>query len=342
MSEKHNKYLVVKGSAGLGNRILCYLSAVLYALLSDRQLFVDWRDPAYSDNESNSFSHYFSVIPPCISDLHTLPGMSTRPKIWMNRLDLSLKDILNLEYPDQVRYDPSLHKRLSICPAQIHYQEDSLVMFSYSEQIQAMRKHLQGPLASLKTQDNHHILKYLAKHYLHPSVSLRDEIRSHITKLLSGNTIGIHVRYTDRCCRLHKLEKRLEHLCKQYPEATIFLATDSIKVENKLQTQYGSRLSTHQKWYPEDGHALHLNSQNPNHQETGWHALIELYILAACQHLIYDESSTFGYVASLLSEIPEAQQTNVSPLRFLPRWLRHDLWNIQKTATVRLQNLWYR
>ena len=41
------RYLLVKGIAGLGNRILSVLNGILYARLSDRLLFVDWRDPDY-------------------------------------------------------------------------------------------------------------------------------------------------------------------------------------------------------------------------------------------------------------------------------------------------------
>src|SRR5262249_35551159 len=38
------KLLLVKGIAGLGNRILCALTGILYARLAGRKVCVDWRD----------------------------------------------------------------------------------------------------------------------------------------------------------------------------------------------------------------------------------------------------------------------------------------------------------
>ena len=49
-----DKYLIVKGLAGLGNRMLSALTGILYARLSGRRLIIDWRDPTYSSDGSNA------------------------------------------------------------------------------------------------------------------------------------------------------------------------------------------------------------------------------------------------------------------------------------------------
>ena len=43
-----SKYLLVKGAAGLGNRVFALVTAILYAKLSDRTIAIDWRDSQYS------------------------------------------------------------------------------------------------------------------------------------------------------------------------------------------------------------------------------------------------------------------------------------------------------
>ena len=48
-------YVLVKGDQGLGNRILCLLSATLLARLTGRQLVIDWRDPIYSADGRDAF-----------------------------------------------------------------------------------------------------------------------------------------------------------------------------------------------------------------------------------------------------------------------------------------------
>ena len=54
------KYLLVKGTAGLGNRLLFLLSALLYARLTERLLVVDWCDSTYSNDGSNAFPLLFT------------------------------------------------------------------------------------------------------------------------------------------------------------------------------------------------------------------------------------------------------------------------------------------
>jgi hypothetical protein len=46
---KQDKFLLVKGISGLGDRIKCVLTAILYARLTGRKLIVDWTDSSYSN-----------------------------------------------------------------------------------------------------------------------------------------------------------------------------------------------------------------------------------------------------------------------------------------------------
>ncbi|MDF2388907.1 hypothetical protein JMG10_46270, partial [Nostoc ellipsosporum NOK] len=88
----NNKYLLIKGRAGLGNRILCLLGSILYAQLTSRKLIVDWSDPTYSDDGSNIFSKLFTIDN--VEQTTDIPDTnSIFPSIWKGNLDLSITQI---------------------------------------------------------------------------------------------------------------------------------------------------------------------------------------------------------------------------------------------------------
>jgi len=55
-SSLQNKYVLIKGKEGLGNRILSALTGILYAEISGRKIYIDWSDDVYSNED------YFPVI----------------------------------------------------------------------------------------------------------------------------------------------------------------------------------------------------------------------------------------------------------------------------------------
>src|SRR5436190_15007750 len=83
------KYLVVKGKAGLGNRMLFALTGILYARLTDRRAVIDWRDHTYSDDGSNAFPRLFDCSSCGTTD--ELPVTdSVAPTIWRGSLAKSV------------------------------------------------------------------------------------------------------------------------------------------------------------------------------------------------------------------------------------------------------------
>ena len=50
-----NKYLILKGKYGLGNRLQALCEAIIYCQLTGRKLIIDWRDARYSDLQANAF-----------------------------------------------------------------------------------------------------------------------------------------------------------------------------------------------------------------------------------------------------------------------------------------------
>ena len=60
MLQAAQKYLIVKGIAGLGNRILSAVTGILFARLMHRRLIIDWSDFTYSNDETNVFPLLFT------------------------------------------------------------------------------------------------------------------------------------------------------------------------------------------------------------------------------------------------------------------------------------------
>jgi hypothetical protein len=59
--KRGDKYLVVKAKGGMGNRMLCAVTGILYGQLTGRKTIIDWRDRSYSDDGSNTFFRFFDA-----------------------------------------------------------------------------------------------------------------------------------------------------------------------------------------------------------------------------------------------------------------------------------------
>ena len=54
-------YLLIKGCAGLGNRIISLTKAIDYAIKTNRIIVIDWSDGLYFTEGYNFFEDYFII-----------------------------------------------------------------------------------------------------------------------------------------------------------------------------------------------------------------------------------------------------------------------------------------
>jgi hypothetical protein len=78
---------------------------------------------------------------------------------------------------------------------------------------------------------------------------------------------------------------------------------------------------------------MHRNPESPDRLMHGVEALVDLYLLASCDYLILDESSSFSYVASLITNAPNSNVFNVQLGHMIPPEVRHQIWLLK----IRLQ-----
>ncbi len=322
MSED-KKYLLVKGIAGLGNRILCLLTAVLYARLSGRRLLVDWRDRVYSNDESDAFPRFFqtSVCDP----LAEMPRTdSVGPGIWRGHLDESAGAMLR-RYPDVASRSPEAWRPFSVDLTRLNHQEEIVVMWAYGEQIYILRRHLTAAFGGLRRTRTKTILRTLLREslQLHPAIQKRVEDFRNAS--LDGKTVGVHVRYMDKRARLEAIYRRLDKLLKREPDLRIFLSTDNREINDRFQRQYSSVVGT-SKWYPTTGMSMHHNLSSPDRRAHGVEALVDMYLLAGCTYLILDERSSFSYVVSLITDTDRSNQFNVQRGQWIPPVVRRTIW----------------
>ena len=300
------KHLVIKGVAGLGNRISCVLAGILYAQLSARRLVVDWRDPIYSSTGENMFHRLFQSSWCSTSDQIPITD-SIYPAVWRGRMhEQAIRVASDHGYnPDQIR------RNLSIDISRLDYTEDLVVLVAYSSRLESLRPHFHGAFQELAEMPGHDLLAKLLRDdlILHPKI--RTRVENFKREKFAPRTVGVHIRYSDYRVRVLAIIKQLNALLAREPNLQIFLATDNVEIEKLFASNYPGVITT-PHWYAKPGIAIHTSSARPEVAESTVEALIDMYLLAECDYLIFDGSSSFARIASLLSKAAAGNQVNVA------------------------------
>jgi hypothetical protein len=294
--------------------MLAAVTGDLYAAVSGRKLVVDWSDYTYSNDKSNVFPKLFhrSGGVEALPDLH---DRSVDPPIWIERLDLEVSDLIEAT-------DPADHnavagwRKYSTDLTRLDQPERVLVFWSYTEHIRLIRRHFAGPWKDWSRLSDDAIVAKVLRDRLLLSAAIRAQVDAFKEKHFGGETIGVHVRYMDRRTSIADFLKRLDRVTSARPEAAIFLATDNKRAELTIRDRY-RRVIASPKWFPEGGVSMHQNSECPDRLTNAVEALVDMYLLAECDWLIFPGSSTFSRIASLVGTMPRSQVIDIE--RFNPR-----------------------
>ncbi|MFC1738368.1 nodulation protein NodZ [Planctomycetota bacterium] len=309
------KYLLVKAKGGMGNRMLCALTGILYGELTGRKIIVDWRDASYSNDRGNTFSRFFKCT--CIYPETVLPKDGTiRPSIWTNKLNKPISKMIS-EYDPDKHSSIRIHRKYSVDVRRLDYDEDIIVFWYYTGRIKALKSNLHKGLDGYAGLDTNGIIRRV----LTEQMLLHKDIRQKIDDFKARHwpekkVIGIHIRHTDRKTNLAKYERHLRRFLKRYPDAHIFLATDNQQVNQDYHKRFRRVFST-PKWFPDETSSMHQNPTCPDKVGNGIEALVDMYLLADCDYLIYSSSSTFSWISRLLSNIPSENVADID--RFNPK-----------------------
>ena len=294
------KTLVVKGRAGMGNRILAALTGIVYARASGRRLVVDWRDRTYSDDGTNAFHRLFGCTS-CAEGSEIPETDSVRPGVWRGHLSESVVSL------QKARGEPDWQKfrRVSAAPlTRVDYREEVVVFWAFTPELHAFRPYLRGELVPLRKLSTDAILRRLLETDLTPHPDVRERVDRFWLASLRPGAIGVHVRYSDRRGYLDGTVAEVDALLSAGPGSPpILLATDNAEIETLFSSRYPEVVSA-PRWYPEPGVRMHQNPDCPDRLANGLEALTDLYLLARCDRLVLDTRSSFARVASLLVRGP--------------------------------------
>ncbi len=324
------KYIVVKGTSGIGNRVFAVATGILYAQLSGRQLVVDWRDGSYSNTGTNLFFRYFDC--PLAKSVEVLPETdSVYPAIWTNQLHRSLgslRDELSLTGYSDMSFDVS----------RLDSQEDILVLSAYTHKINLMR--------SLLAQETHHLanltIREILRSILRENLFLKEDIRWQVEEFkkayFADYMVGVHIRYSDMKVPLTEVEFAVRSIVRltrfQHASFKIFLATDSQEVLLSFKDKFPNVISL-DKWFSESGKRLHQNPEEcQDLVQNGIEALVDLYLLTACDNLIFASRSSFGFLSSLLMTQPQARYYDIDGEHSLVKRIKHKLISTAKQLNI--------
>lgn len=315
------RYLVIKAKGGLGNRMLSAVTGLVYADLSGRIPVIDWRDGVYAAPGVNAYPLLFDT-PLALDPAAFDERRDVTPAVWAGRMPLHAGKMVDGQHSGA-----RVYRKSCVDLARLDQPEPVAVFWSYVPKMPRLRRHLaRDPRFRGRGYDA--IMSEYLTRYFTPNARVRDGAAAALAGL-ARPVIGAHLRYTDMTGPLDKVKAELARLRRQMPEAPIFLATDSAKAQADIQAAFGN-LHVTEKYLPEDGRRLHQPGDHTDADPVreAENAMIDMWALAGCDHLIYSRNSTFSGASALIGAIPRARLVNVdrsNPRIMLKRFLQDYL-----------------
>ncbi|MFH5803508.1 hypothetical protein [Alienimonas sp. DA493] len=282
------KRLVVKGMAGLGNRLWYLLTAKAFADRWGLQLCPDWREGWYGPVGENAFFDLFELDgagePP--ADFGPV-----YPSFWEGRTDRTIYECIAAVQqdrgapvsPDDMMWP--LYRVLLERPA-----AESLFNVGWGELPDDMR------VARVPYD------RRAVGAALRPSARCRRVIADELPPL--ADCTGVHVRRTDAPGQL-PLENYFRHVGED--DRPIFVCTDDHEVEAAFRERYGARVHDVPRYYHEDGAALHYGAlireepdgaaPPPDRGRLAAEAVRDLFGLGGCGRIVHAGNSSFSRFA---------------------------------------------
>lgn len=319
-----SRAVLVKGIDGLGNRILSLLSAILYARLAGRCVWVDWRDGIYADRGINAFSSLFQSSIAIALECEP-PGRSVHPWLWESHLHMSAHELRCLYGPFGGSRCPFSGTLFSFDPSVLDHQADLIVIWSSISFVNKLRRHFHGPWSTWRVLSEMKILARLLHEELpiHPAIAARVNQFTRIWPDLPR--IGVHVRHTDRTTNLLRLWRRLDQLLARHPHAMIVLATDAAVVQEEFRRRYPA-VFTLPKWFAPSGPLHQRSAPCPDRLAMAHDSLVEMRLLAHCDHLIVNGNSSFSQITRLWWLGDPRRVIDVGSWAWLPAPIRERAW----------------
>lgn len=331
-----DKYLILKGCAGLGNRFITLMRAIQYSQLSGRKIYVDWSDGMFDAVGNNVFYEFFELNYNKKTTLEQIKevyknGGTTYPRnITIEDFDKPIYPESNIESSFKV-YSPQISKKtiykvaLSVIPfhklvylfgLQSFQRPDKFKDLNWWKVVKTMNDGNNLPLGSnlwpwLKSDIVFFadFRPFCSMKKFNQTIKLKGEYDAVINQMASymklSNAIGVHIRYTDK-----KPQKQLDNLISNLQKevdgkSKIFLCTDNRDIEDDFVRIFGDKIIKTDKYIPKvEGEGIHiwasLQNDNSLKRQMFEDSLMDMWLLSKCKFLYWQGNSSFSLISRLL------------------------------------------
>jgi hypothetical protein len=322
------RYLVVKGCAGLGNRLMTLAWGIGYAAASKRTLVVDWTDGIYAEKGRNAFPDVFSLRGisqlNSVEDIPDLPSRVVYPGAFRLHPTLSVYDLYDRVDPYPVwkrrlvrAFTGGRWKLTSTWVLKPEFRDRNAKGCHRLPIVGPLRSGALLPLASSYPSDlradvvfGADYLPVVDRDLLRYHLSLRPDVAHPFQRTadklgIGPATLGIHVRQTDWEWQpsLDRLLGRLRTLPVGTP---VFVATDSAAALDQIRRVFPSAI-VQEKFLPEPAkgglHTLAYESRDPERISSMFReSLVDLFLLSRCGTFWCQGGSSFSTAASVFAD----------------------------------------
>lgn len=328
-----NRVVIVKGIAGLGNRLRCVAAAIEYAKKTGREVYIDWTDGMFLPEGENAFNKYFEIADfPAVTEFESLNVETFYPDVYAE-LPMS-GSIYNYFEKEQMKnrfirkgfhYAFKIAHKIGeksividniVCKASQYYQ--ALVLLpEYKEKYGKDGRFSFGAHLSSSLQEDAVIycdnIPFYKPETMVKHIKLKTDIKERVDAFvkenkLNENTVGVHVRASGKQCfgDIDKFIGKLKKFNEENKIERVFLCTDSNAVEEKFRKEFSEKIVVQKKYIPEITaeqtgiHDFAMDSKDGELQnKLTDEAVVDMFALAQVNYLFYQFGSTFSEISAV-------------------------------------------
>lgn len=331
------KYLILKGCAGLGNRLITLMKAIKYSQKNNRTIYVDWADGMFGEQGDNVFFKYFNLknikhitSSSILKEIYIQGGSTFPSKMQLSDLDTPVIRTFYALTPNiarntiyKVLMTQIFKEKWSYFVGLQSWQRTNYKHHYYWNAIKNINNGNNFPLGSALTSKHKEDLVFFADFrplvnidnlfsYLELKPEIQSKISSFAEKYNIKEAIGVHIRYTDKKPKrkLNKLIQKLDKILSKHPEQKIFLCSDNIDIINEFKKKYKNNIIQTEKYLPETNNVgIHIyaakNLPKNIKEQMMEESLMDMWLLSMTKLLFWQGNSSFSYISKYIKNDPK-------------------------------------
>ncbi len=285
----------------MGSVLQGAVSGLLYAEITGRIPLVYWHPYCkYLKNDPDVFQNAFLDFYQQLPSLNVETLFASAPTTFPADVELdTLHDVLSEFHRRLGEQDSHLEQMQSQ-----EAQESNLLIFpSYISMGKVMN--LLADNHQLKCESREEVAAYIAKKYFRLKAALLRKVDKFWTEHFNHkkHVVTVHIRGGDKyqesiMPRFSRYKDEVDRYIRQYPEAGIFLATDSTSGVTYFKKHFGDKVVTAPAFRSSGRQGVHKSGEDG--QRIGNEILFDVECLSRGNHFIgFDESNVYFWVCQM-------------------------------------------